>query len=187
MTKYAFLDTETTGLDDGRHSLLEVAAIVDDGVSTEYFWGLKPTDSILRKADPSALRLNGFYERGNMYKNDYKGIQDWRSVARVIAHALAGAHLVGLNPDFDARFLERFLRQYGQAPAWHYRTIDVSTLVMGYLIGQGEDITYDNYAGSSALLKKVGAEIPEEDRHTALGDAKLVRQAFYAVHPQIGA
>lgn len=69
--RLAIVDVETTGLDEGKHEIWEVALILTevpgDGApeqgrpTEEYLWQL-PIDH-LEDADPTALRLNHFYDR----------------------------------------------------------------------------------------------------------------------------
>lgn len=64
MTTLAFVDTETTGLDPERHEVWEIAVIIrghrTPGSDGEYLWQLLPD---LAKAEPTALRINRYYER----------------------------------------------------------------------------------------------------------------------------
>ncbi len=57
MTRLAFVDTETTGLDPDLHEIWEVGLIIDD---KEYHWFL-PVD--LGSADAFALNIGHFHER----------------------------------------------------------------------------------------------------------------------------
>lgn len=48
----------------------------------------------------------------------------------------AGRILVGANPSFDEKRLSHLLREFGVAPAWHYRPICVEALAAGFIRGQ---------------------------------------------------
>lgn len=164
----AFVDIETTGLDVDRHDIFEIAIIADE---EEYVWAMAPH---LENADPTALRITRFYER--FEPSAQKVFQPRPLVAAQVARALAGRNIVGAVPSFDARFLEPFLRAYGQAPAWHYHLVDVEALAAGML---GVEPPWD----SADLAAKVGVH-PDDVRfakHTALGDARWAKAIYEAV------
>jgi DNA polymerase III epsilon subunit-like protein len=168
MTRLAFIDTETTGLDPRRHQLFEIAMLIRDGREStpeEYHWWLSVN---LTDADSTALRLTRYYERQ---------IKPTLSVevAGSVAQLTAGAHLVGAVPSFDAAFLETLLRAYNLVPAWHYHLVDVEALAAGYLHQQPP-------WNSEELSRTLGVEPPQGDEpHTALGDARWAMAMYDAV------
>lgn len=197
MSKIAFLDTETTGLDHERHEVWEIGLITRDGdVDAEYLWQLWPD---LTLADPTGLRISRFYEREQLTRNgdaaaiEYESIPaagfevgQWQPsypklVAAKLARLLDGRTIIGAVPSFDANFLTTFLRSEGEAATWHYHLVDVENVAVGYLLanahedGHGKSLLppYD----SDELAKMCGVSPPSgEDRHTALGDAKWVKR-----------
>ena len=189
MTRLAFTDVESTGLDPTRHEVWEVAVILRDhqqGVhDEEHRLLIRPRD--LAAADPGALRVGRFYARAA----ETDAATDWRTVDRPIvgvhdgwvhpavaaeriATLTAGAHLVGANPAFDAAFLTSMLARNGFAPAWHYRLIDVEALVAGAVRWE----TPKSLRDSAAWLDLT---VDEAALHTALGDARLARDVYDAV------
>jgi DNA polymerase III epsilon subunit-like protein len=186
--KIVFLDTETTGLDSDRHEIWEIGAIVrtdDGGDDMEWAWQIRP---LMTTADPTGLRIGRYYERIEVGANlpgsarltasppnlDRGLWLEAREVAQDLAPLLDGAILVGAVPDFDARFLTRFLREHHQAPTWHYHLVDVETLAAG-AIQLAPPWNFD------ALLATYGLAYDEADRHTALGDARMARDLYDAV------
>lgn len=201
MSKIAFLDTETTGLDHERHEVWEIGLITRDGdVDTEYLWQLWPD---LTLADPTGLRISRFYEREQLTRTGDYGqaaielvlttsdrgsfeFEQWqprtpKQVAAELARLLDGRTIIGAVPSFDANFLTTFLRSEGEAATWHYHLVDVENVAVGYLLanahedGHGKSLLppYD----SDELAKMCGVSPPSgEDRHTALGDAKWVKR-----------
>jgi DNA polymerase III epsilon subunit-like protein len=163
VTRLAFIDCETTGLDPERHEPYEVAIIVD---KVEHHWWL-PVE--LAVADPGALRISRYYER----TPDTASLP--HEAALQIARVTAGAHLVAAVPSFDAAFIGAFLRQCGCPPAWHYHLVDVEALVAGRL-------RIPPPWKSDDLSRQIGIEPPgEDDRHSALADARWAKQLYERV------
>lgn len=151
MTKLAFVDCETTGLEPDRHEIYEVGLILRDHDQAdrdqEYRWWLEVD---LAKADPNALKVGRYFDRQPMlhltcaWEPDRdtgliglkKRAVGHLEVADSVMRYTAGAHLVGAVPSFDAAFLSRLLRANGCCPAWHYHLVDVEALAAGHLAGQ---------------------------------------------------
>jgi hypothetical protein len=70
--------------------------------------------------------------------------------------------------------LQRFLREYGQCATNNYHLVDVETLAAGAL-RMPPKWDFDK------LLAAFGLTYDEADRHTALGDARMVRDLYDAV------
>ena len=192
VTKLLFLDTETTGLNLDRCEIWEIGAIArTEAGDVEYCWQIRPT---LVDAEPNGLRIGRYYER---LHDDLHGAKpgtarrivhprgipgDGQTYAHVsagevtaeLSRLLDGAYLVGAVPWFDERFLQRFLRDNGQAATNHYHLVDCETLAAGRLgVAPPWDFDY--------LLAAFGLEYDEADRHTALGDARMARDLYDAV------
>ncbi|AZF98797.1 DnaQ-like DNA polymerase III subunit [Gordonia phage Maridalia] len=187
MTTYAFVDTETTGLGAGAE-VWEFAAIIrreDESESVVHIHvehDLKYAATLDEKfrADHD-IRFGA----GDMHPYTRNG------AASIIHAALHGTHLVGVNPAFDAKMLERLLTVWGLAPSWHYHLIDLSAMTIGYLLARKQE------AGSPGLPVEVpwrsddlAAQVmpmagqygePKYARHTALGDAEWSRDWWDAL------
>lgn len=201
MTKIAFLDTETTGLGP-KTEVWEIGLVLrtfeatdeDDRtppayVDTEYCWRIRPR---MKHAEPTGLRIGRYYERMDNLANypvgqarrvvhpHFEGedepsrATEARFVAMDLVQFLDGATIVGAVPDFDTRQLGRFLKRWNQAGTWHYHLVDVETLAAGHL-GRRPPWGVDD------LLGEFGLRYDEADRHTALGDARMVRDLYDAV------
>lgn len=199
MTRLIFLDTESTGLDPDRHEVWEVGYIVrdEDHRDVEAVWQIAPAH--LERADPYALRIGRFWER--RAKSEPPGIESFAAQGRAerFAALIDGATIVGAVPDFDVRFLTKWLARCGLPWTAHYHLCDVENLAVGYLRrqldeesslrGTGQAVSpwqalravLDPPWSSEALSMALGVKIREEDRHTALGDARWARDLYDVV------
>jgi len=198
-TPIAFVDTETTHLEAEIGEAWEVAIILRDHKGdTEYLWQIRPD---LATADPVALRIGGYGQRFAVPEHAEAAFIEPGGRVRPAAlewtvgeiwTALNGAVMVGSNPGFDDRFLRKLLAP-GPVP-WHYRPVDIVTLVAGYRIcaldlaskGGPSVIVDGDYPtlpySSRDMSRWVGVEPPGDGvAHTALGDARWARDVFDAV------
>lgn len=172
--KLCFVDVETTGLDPERNEIWELALLCGE---EEYHRYLPITAAL---ADPDALRMNRYYERHPAHAGPDPSGATWTppnpaDVGQEVARLTAGAHLVGLNPAFDATFLGAFLRRYEAVPAWEYHLVDVLPLVAGRFRVRPPWRSKD-------LSHLLGIAPPlQGERHTAVGDARWARAMYDAV------
>lgn len=190
MTKLAFVDTETTGLDPDLHEIWEVGLILrDEDGDTEYHWFL-PVD--LGRADAFALNIGHFHERwqsSKLGKSFMESATHLTKFAPKFAQLTRGCHLVGNVISFDEERLRKLLRYNGACPEWHYHLIDVEALAVGYLAGvghnhdgAGEKSCHTPPWKSDDLTVALGVPAPSDEvRHTAMGDARVVRDMYDAI------
>lgn len=193
MTRICFADVETTGDDPNLHQLWEIGLIVrDDSIAVlpprdvQHAWHVFPD---LSKAQPRALQVNRFYERCRANAVDAGVVIDHpdagqggrrtatmsvRAIAADVARLLDGAILVAVNVDFDAAFIANFLRAYGQCPTWDYHKVEVLSLAAGHL--------HMPPPWTSTTITEALGVGNEKDRHTGLGDARLVRDIYDRVY-----
>lgn len=140
------------------------------------------------------------------------GVRSQQETAEKVAHWTHGAHVVGAVPNFDAEVLGKLLRDNALVPSWHYHLIDVEALALGYLWGKqaGWDESSDwlwqihetRDCGlpmpgkatrpavtlpwkSDLLTSLIGLDpTPEDERHTAFGDAKWAMRIYDKVTGQ---
>jgi hypothetical protein len=203
----AFIDTETTGLDPRKHDVWEIAVILrrPGAPDLEHLFQIRTS---LTNADPKALEINRHAARflvpdgqfaiqlPTATTPDTTTLTEADLMHDLMAH-LDGATLIGSNPAFDDRFLAKLFNEAGVPPRWHYRTVDIATLVVGHMYGQAYTLTKKNcdavYYGrvdafladgwkSYELSQLMGVEPPtKEEAHTALGDARWARDVYDAV------
>jgi DNA polymerase III epsilon subunit-like protein len=190
MNRLCFVDLETTSLDSDRGEIWEAALILRDDTNrpdAEYHWQIHPD---LTTADPMSLRLGDYYLRSevthlpvgtvgclkapHLTEDDDVEFRTTEYLATLLASTLDGAYLVCAVPDFDARFLRRFLARNGQCFTAQHRLICVENLVAGALhlpvpIG---------LAKSAAAM---GLQVDKDVLHSALYDARLARDVYDAV------
>jgi DNA polymerase III epsilon subunit-like protein len=179
MTKFVFIDTETTSLRPDRRAweiglVLRAEGKADD----ERTWFVEEGDLDLGNADPFSLKIGRFYERHPQYRTDVEPV--WNDTTEEVEALSAvevltrGAILVGAVPNFDAEVLGCRMRHHGILPSWHYHLVDVETLAAG-----AKKLTppWD----FDAVLELYGLTYDEKDRHTALGDARMARDLYDAI------
>lgn len=173
-----FLDTETTSLRHDRR-VWDIGLIVreETGEETEYQTFIWAGDLDLGNADLMSLKIGKFFERHPDRADVARGagaIDGELGALFTVEQFTRGATIVGAVPWFDTDVLGQRMRANGICPSWHYHLVDVETLAAGAL-HQPPPWGFDD------LLAKYGLTYDEADRHTALGDARMVRDLYDAV------
>lgn len=173
-----FLDTETTSLRHDRR-VWDLAYIVrrDGKPDWERAGFIDSRDLDFANADPFSLKIGGFYERHpqrNSLHRDSSEVESEREALLTLERHARGATIVGAVPNFDTEVLGARMRAHGIAWSWHYHLVDVETLAAGAM-RKPPPWDFDE------LLKAYGLTYVENDRHTALGDARMVRDLYDAV------
>jgi hypothetical protein len=174
-----FLDTETTSLRHDRRAW-DIGLIIrtDDGMDSEHQFFIDTDDLDLGNADLMSLKIGRFYERHPQALIDAETVHyayvDECSAMTNVEVATRAATIVGAVPWFDTDVLGQRMRANGILPSWHYHLVDVETLAAGRLRKPPP-------WGFDDLLAEYGLEYDEADRHTALGDARMVRDLYDVV------
>ena len=177
--RIAIIDTETLGLDPLIHPIWELAVITG---GEEYHWFIRVDGVDGEFADPVALDLNGFDER----YDEAAAVPDYKLVPE-LAELLDGKAIVGANPHFDLTRLTPWFARMGRDVPWHYRPVCIESVLygvnLGYLLAESNGSSVDVPWRALDLYERVtGLTQPDEDRHTALGDARFVRQLWEWAH-----
>lgn len=198
------VDTETSHLDPLAGGVpWDIAIVEADG--TEHVWTFPLTETQLALADPESLAIGGYYDRvAALYPLDARlhgaaVAREQRASAIEIVELLRGAIIVGVNPPFDVWHLRLWIRSIGVEDPWsdpdrtrqpHYRPVPIDAVSYGTVVefGTGDlrelaahhDLDPHDLAlpwRSDAVAKIAGVTPPSEDeRHTALGDARWVHR-----------
>jgi DNA polymerase III epsilon subunit-like protein len=193
MATLCFTDTETTSLRADRRAWeIGIIAREPGKPDVEHHWFIDADDLDLGNADVMSLRVGRFYERHPGYQLEREA--EWtetgmeRDVLREVEAITRGAHLVGAVVNFDADVLGARMRANGICPSWHYHLIDIEALTAGWIHAHAAALEKTSGAPdedaarlrelasppwkSDDLSDALGITVSDEDRHTALGDAR---------------
>lgn len=179
MSAYLFFDTETGGLDASRHSLLTLGLVVGDAT------GVKDRLEIALRHEPYVVTGGGMkVNRIDLAAHHASALEPAEALAVLDDFLLrhfgptAPITLVGHNIAFDRAFLGAWLESAGRPlePRFHHRTID--THAVAAALKDAGRLPAELRLSSDGLFAHFGIEVPEADRHTALGDA-LATFALY--------
>lgn len=171
-----FIDTETGGLDPGKHSLLSVALVVWEGgkIVDAQEWLIN--DGIL-SVTAEALAVN----RIDLVKHRQTALSPPESIDKLLA--FIGRHfpgqekitLAGHNVHFDIGFLKSFFSANNKdfSEFFSHRVIDTSS-ILHYLHLAGK--LKQKAVSSDEAFALFGIKV--EGRHTALGDALATARLF---------
>lgn len=159
-----FFDTETTGLEPGRHEIIEVAIIrvLPEGNREVFTSKIKPAR--LSEASPKALEINGYTD------DAWADAPAFSAVAERITGMLKGSVIVGHNVGFDIGFLEAELKSHGLKGFGHHK-VDTMTLAYEHLAPLGlESLALDKIRDFLGWSK--------DGAHTALFDAETCERLY---------
>ncbi|BDU78222.1 3'-5' exonuclease [Mesoterricola sediminis] len=175
-----FVDTETGGVDPRKHSLLSVAFVVGDGPKV-----INSLEVLIRH-EPFVVSAGGMrVNRIDLVRHAEAALEP-RMAMDVMGvfldqhfpHRCKPVILAGHNVAFDQAFLETFWEGLGIPfeSRFGHRTVDTHAIAAA-LRDAGRLPLED--LGSSSLFAHFGIEVPEEKRHTALGDALATFELYW--------
>lgn len=112
--KLCFADTETTGLDENKHEVIEIAAVIYDPVADKIVdeWSKKIAPSHIETASPEALRINGYAANPGLYDGNLKSsLIKFNSLAK-------DCMIIGQNIKFDTKFIRKHMDELGIKPSF---------------------------------------------------------------------
>ena len=161
--KYAFIDTETTGLRANWHEMIELAIIIEINgqIIEQHHWRLKPQH--LDRADEIALKINGYSHA------KWRDAVEFASIANEVKDIISKCIIIGHNPMFDIEFLNEAFFVAG-VPGIHSKSIDTRVLVH-------EHLHWLNSTSLDTVRKFFGW--PTDKAHTALFDVQQTRNLYH--------
>ncbi|MCL4189723.1 MAG: PAS domain-containing protein [Rhodobacteraceae bacterium] len=169
---YVVFDTETTGLSPASDEIVQLAAVrIVNGRRVES----ETLDTLVnpgRPIPPGSTEVHGITDAM------VSEAPDIAEIGRRFHRFAAGAVLVAHNAPFDMEFLRR---HEGAIGARFDNPILDTVLLSAVVFGQQEMHSLD------ALAARLGITIPEEVRHTALGDTVATSEALLKLLPLLRA
>ena len=167
---YMVFDTETTGLLPHRDDIVQVGAVrVVNG-------RIVPGEVIDRLVDPGRPIPPASTKVHGVSDAMVQGAPGPVETVRLMHDFARGAVIVAHNAPFDMAFMKRYGKTDGLD--WDHPILD-TVLLSAVLFGTSETHTLD------ALCERLGVTIPDELRHTALGDARATAEALVRMLPML--
>jgi len=169
---YVVFDTETTGLSPASDAIVQIAAVrLVNGrrLESEVFDTLVDPQ---RPIPPMSTEVHGITD------SMVRGAPLIESVGAQFHSFAQGAVLVAHNAPFDMEFLRR--QEAGIGARFDHPVLD-TVLLSAVVFGQLEEHSLD------ALTARLGITIPEDARHTAIGDTIATADAFLKLVPMLKA
>ena len=164
---FCFLDIETAGLDPDA-DILEIAGLIvnskDWQIKEEF--EEKVVMAHFEKADPEALRINGYTSE------KWKDAKPLKEVLEKLHPLFSGTVIAGFNSHFDWSRLERAYFEAGMEDPFYYQRIDVLSIA---------NVLYPNMktmpGGTlTSFCNLFGIE--RKHAHQALDDARVTYELF---------
>ncbi|MEM7508944.1 MAG: exonuclease domain-containing protein [Pseudomonadota bacterium] len=163
---YAVIDTETTGLSPRTDQIVQIGAVRVVGGRIVPGEELDLLVNPGRMIPEASTRVHGI---DDAMVADHPGIE----VAATGLHQFCkDAVIVAHNAPFDLAFLHKSAPACGVC--WDHPILD-TVLLSAVVFGASETHTLD------ALCDRLGIGIPESQRHTALGDARVTADALVSL------
>ena len=157
----AFLDTETTGLDEEKNDIIEIAIVRRDSHGVEHVLHAKVKMERPENAHPRALDVNGYSQEAWANAEDPQTF--WKRL--VDERWLSDCILAGQNIQFDARFLNATFKRHGIKNRVDYHMYDTCSLALEHLKPWVRSVSL------VPLCVALGLEV--NNAHTALGDVRM--------------
>jgi DNA polymerase III epsilon subunit-like protein len=162
----AFIDTETTGLDYNRHSIIEFAVV--STIHGEWVTKIQLPAELMAQADPQALKVNGYTPEA------WVGAPVELAAYPEIYSRLEGHLIIGQNVAYDLTILDNTLKRLeldSIRKKLPRRYLDTMSFSYEHLAPLGL---------KSLSLEKVCdfLGIPNEGAHTALVDARRTKAVY---------
>ncbi|EPX85043.1 3'-5' exonuclease [Salipiger mucosus] len=169
---FTVFDTETTGLLPHKDEVVQIGAVRVLGGR------IVPGETIDQLVDPGIPIPQASTRVHRVTDRMVRGQPDIAEAGRRFHRFAGGSVIVAHNAPFDMAFLRRHQARMGVA--WDNPILD-TVLLSAVLFGASDTHTLD------ALCARLGVEIPEALRHTALGDARATAEVLIRMLPMLEA
>ena len=161
---FAFVDTETMGLDPEVHEMIEFAVKTSNGKKIHF--KIKPQH--IETASPRALEINGYSPAR------WKDAIEPKQAALIIYEWLGDAIIIGQNVKFDIGFIKSLLKKENIYYSRNFLRLsgDTMTLALAHLVPRGlEDLSL------KSIMKFLDLE-PEPKIHKAMNGADACKTVW---------
>ncbi len=174
-------DTETTGLDNRLHDIIELSLyrLIDNQQKT---WFIKPQTP--ETIDDGALRVNGHKKEDLLHQTkegklkylDAKevaiDVENWVMDDNVPAERRV---IVGHNAGYDVNFMEQFWKKCGSGDSFPFGRRYMDTMQIELFLNYCQNKMDEGYSLAN-LTKKYG--VKNEKAHSAEADTKATKEVF---------
>lgn len=182
--KNCFIDVETTGADQNKNSIFELAAIVDfDGkFEARFCMNARPfeDDEIQKEAmDKTRKTEEEIWGYKNTQKDLYLCFSEFLAENVDKFDRTDKMFFVGYNSEFDMRFVRQLWTEMGDkffGSFFWFPDIDVMRVAAWAMMKERKEIP--NFQ-LFTIARSLGIKVVEDNLHTAMYDTRLVRQIFY--------
>lgn len=170
------VDTETSGLDPAKHSILSIGAVDFDNPENCFYGECRLREGTL--VEENALRINGF--NLEQIENSTKSCEELLKEFLEWSRKINDRTIAGHNVQFDISFLSESFRFYNLDWIFGHRHVDLHSVFYFYMLKNKLNIPFRSNRSNIDLdfiidylkLKK------GDSFHNALEDARLTCQAF---------
>lgn len=163
---FVVFDTETTGLDPQRDAVVQIGAV---RVLNSKIIAGEQFETLVNPGRPIPAASAAVH---HITDQSVAKAPDFATASAAFHLYAKDAVLVAHNAPFDMAFLHRQAQLGG--PAWDHPILDTVHL-SAVVFGGSAEHTLD------AICARLNIQIPEDQRHTALGDARATAQALVAM------
>jgi DNA polymerase III epsilon subunit family exonuclease len=164
---FAFIDIEATGLNLGRHEVIEIGCVLTTPnleIIEEFEFKIKPER--IEDADPVSLKVSH-------YKEDaWQNAISLEEAMKILSEKTRDCIMVGHNVAFDSAFLEFSFGKLGMVNTMHYHRLDTISIAWAKL-HRDPDVEHFSLR---ELCVRFG--IKNEHAHTALSDARATYELY---------
>lgn len=171
MTRFVFLDTETTGLNPhlGGHRIIDLACV-------EYRDGKSTGNVFNNKINPEGKKsTKGAFNTHKISDEELKAAPTFKEVSEDFINFITGSHLVIYNAKFDTQFLNSELNRINYPNLIN----EICSEVTCAMELAKQKFKLDKFISQDNACRRYGIDISQRIVHAALIDANLCAELFF--------